>query len=51
MDEGTVIIGGELPNSLIDFAMVALVMIMIRPRQMRPATKWRLRFLFGIGAL
>lgn len=50
-DEGTVIISGELPNSLIDFVMVALVMVMIRPRQMRPSTKWRLRFLFGMGSL
>ncbi|KAI1661696.1 hypothetical protein F4813DRAFT_345443 [Daldinia decipiens] len=50
-DEGTVIIGGETPNSLIDFAMVILAMFMIRPLQLSSAMKWRLRVLFGLGAL
>ncbi|KAI1372085.1 hypothetical protein F4677DRAFT_449744 [Hypoxylon crocopeplum] len=50
-DEGTVILGGEVPNSLVDFAMVILAMFMIRPLQLSSAMKWRLRLLFGLGAL
>ncbi|KAI1409859.1 hypothetical protein F5Y13DRAFT_169088 [Hypoxylon sp. FL1857] len=50
-DEGTVILLVEVPNSLVDFAMVILAMFMIRPLQLSSAMKWRLRFLFGLGAL
>jgi hypothetical protein len=50
-DEGVVILGGETPNSLVDFAMVILAMFMIRPRQLASSVKWRLRILFGLGAL
>lgn len=48
-DDGLVVISGETPNSLVDFAMVVLAMAMIRPRQLPSATKWRLRVLFGFG--
>ncbi|KAL2273540.1 hypothetical protein FJTKL_04443 [Diaporthe vaccinii] len=50
-DDGVVIVGGETPNSFVDFAMVALAMVMIRPRQLPRATKWRLRVLFGFGII
>ncbi|PSR80560.1 benzoate 4-monooxygenase cytochrome P450 [Coniella lustricola] len=50
IDEGLVIVGGETPNLLVDFAMVALVMFMIRPRQLPSITKWKLRVLFGLGS-
>ncbi|KAH9984254.1 hypothetical protein F4779DRAFT_330912 [Xylariaceae sp. FL0662B] len=50
-DEGTVILGGEIPNSLVDFAMVILAMFMIRRLQLSSAMKWRLRLLFGLGSL
>lgn len=49
--EGVVILGGEIPNSLVDFGMVAYAMIMIRPIQLRLGVKLRLQFLFGIGIL
>jgi hypothetical protein len=48
-DEGTVILGGELPNSIIDFAMVILAMIMIRPLQLSFSDKLRITVLFGLG--
>lgn len=51
MNQEPLIVGGELPSSLIDFAMVALAMVMIQPRQMPSSTKWRLRFLLGLGIL
>ncbi|KAK5992616.1 Wortmanamides biosynthesis cluster protein C [Cladobotryum mycophilum] len=50
-DEGTIILGGETPNSLVDFAMVILAMEMIRHLQLSSAVKWRLRVLFGLGFL
>ncbi|KAI0894505.1 hypothetical protein F4806DRAFT_471582 [Annulohypoxylon nitens] len=50
-DDGMVIIAAETPNSFIDFAMVSLAMYMIRGLQLSPAIKWKLRFLFGLGAL
>lgn len=50
-DEGTVILGGEAPNSLIDFAMVILAMVMIRKLQLTSAVKWRLSIVFGLGFL
>ncbi|QKX61039.1 uncharacterized protein TRUGW13939_08185 [Talaromyces rugulosus] len=48
-DEGTVILGGELPNSIIDFAMVILAMIMIRPLHLSFNDKLRITVLFGLG--
>ncbi|KAK9426029.1 putative integral membrane protein [Seiridium unicorne] len=50
-DEGTFILGCEVPNSLVDFAMVVLAMLMIRPLQLSARTKWKLRVLFGLGGL
>ncbi|KAI9695819.1 MAG: hypothetical protein M1820_008413 [Bogoriella megaspora] len=50
-DEGTVILGCEVPNSLVDFAMVVLAMFMIAPLQLSAGTKWKLRVLFGLGGL
>jgi hypothetical protein len=50
-DDGIVIIGGETPNSLIDFAMVLLAIIMIRSLQLSQHVKWRLYALFGVGSM
>jgi hypothetical protein len=50
-DEGMVILSGEIPNSLVDFGMIILAMFMIRPLHLSTAMKWRLRILFGLGAL
>ncbi|KAM3074220.1 hypothetical protein ACMFMF_006241 [Clarireedia jacksonii] len=50
-DEGKIILVVELPNSLGDFAMVILAMIMIRNRQLPTSMKRRLRILFGLGVL
>ncbi|KAI0145541.1 hypothetical protein GGR57DRAFT_479870 [Xylariaceae sp. FL1272] len=50
-DEGTMIVIVEVPNSLLDFALVILSIIMIRPLQMTTATKWKLRSIFGLGAI
>ena len=41
----------EIPNSLIDFALVALAMIMIKGIQLKTRSMWKLRFLFGLGSL
>ena len=41
----------EIPNSLIDFALVALAMIMIKGIQLQTRSMWKLRFLFGLGSL
>ncbi|KAI2620576.1 hypothetical protein GGR54DRAFT_105255 [Hypoxylon sp. NC1633] len=46
-----ILIAWETPNSLIDFALVALALVMIRPMQIKVSTKWKLRFLFGLGSL
>ncbi len=48
-DEGSVILMGETPNSLVDYAMVILAMQMIRPRKLPPNVKVKLRLLFGLG--
>ncbi|KAJ5273999.1 hypothetical protein N7478_009124 [Penicillium angulare] len=48
-DEGTVILGGEIPNSIIDFAMVILAMVMIRSVQLSKRNKLRIMFIFGLG--
>lgn len=48
-DEGTVILGGEIPNSIIDFAMVILAMVMIRSVQLSTRNKLRIMFIFGLG--
>ncbi|KAK8075877.1 hypothetical protein PG997_010540 [Apiospora hydei] len=42
---------GETPNSLIDFAMVSLAIVMIRSLQLQQSTKVKLQFLFGLGFL
>lgn len=38
-------------NSIVDFALVILAMFMIRSLQIARRTKWKLRFLFGLGSL
>lgn len=50
-EDGLIVLGGELPNSLIDFAMVVLAIFMIRPLQLSSTMKWRLRVVFGLGSL
>lgn len=47
----TILLATEPPNSLVDFGLVWLAMLMIRPMQLRPSAKWKLRFLFGLGSL
>lgn len=47
----TILVALEPPNSLIDFGLVALAMVMIQPMQLKSSAKWRLRFLFGLGSL
>ncbi|KAK3313001.1 hypothetical protein B0H66DRAFT_383926 [Apodospora peruviana] len=55
LSEGTCIgampllVGFEVPNSSIDFAMVALVLVMLRELHIRPSTKWKLSFFFAAG--
>lgn len=41
----------EIPNSLIDFALVGLAMVMIKGIQLQTKSMWKLRFLFGLGSL
>ncbi|GAP92218.1 putative integral membrane protein [Rosellinia necatrix] len=41
----------ETVNSLIDFAMVILAIVMIRTLQMSSRVKWKLGLLFGLGSL
>ncbi|KAJ2987832.1 hypothetical protein NUW58_g4293 [Xylaria curta] len=50
-DNGLIVIVGEVPNSIIDFALVILALFMIRPLQLSPAMKFKLRILFGLGVL
>lgn len=47
----TVLLATEPPNSLIDFGLVAVAMVMIRPVQLTSREKWKLRLLFGLGSL
>lgn len=47
----TILLATEPPNSLVDFGLVWLAMLMIRPMQLKPSAKWKLRFLFGLGSL
>lgn len=47
----TLLLVTEPPNSLVDFGLVALAMAMIRPMQLKPSAKLKLRFLFGLGSL
>lgn len=46
-----ILVALEPPNSVIDFALVALAMIMIKPLHLKRSTKWRLRTLFGLGSV
>jgi hypothetical protein len=41
----------EIPNSLIDFGLVALAMVMIKSIQLQTGSMWKLRVLFGLGSL
>jgi len=45
------LVGFEVPNSTIDFAMVGLALVMLRDLQMRSSTKWKLSFFFAAGGL
>lgn len=48
---GLLVIIGETPSSFLDFAMVALAIVMIRPLHLSSRLKWRLTFLFGLGVM
>lgn len=43
------LLGFEVPNSSIDFGMVALVLVMLRDLHIRRSTKWKLAGLFAVG--
>ncbi|KAK4184060.1 hypothetical protein QBC35DRAFT_466776 [Podospora australis] len=47
----TILVALEPPNSLIDFALVVLALVMIRSLHVRRSVKWKLRILFGLGSL
>ncbi|KAI0410782.1 hypothetical protein F5X98DRAFT_358895 [Xylaria grammica] len=49
--DGSTVLAGETPNSLIDIVMVVLAMFMIRPLKLAGPVKWSLRILFGMGAI
>ena len=51
MPETTILLALEPPNALVDFALVALALAMIRPLQMQSSAKLKLRLLFGLGSL
>ncbi|KAK8075665.1 hypothetical protein PG997_010328 [Apiospora hydei] len=46
---GSQVIASEIISSGLDFALVALAMVMVGQIQMKATTKWKLRFLFGLG--
>ena len=47
----TILVALEPPNSLIDFALVILALVMIRSLHVKPSAKLKLRILFGLGSL
>ena len=49
--ESTIVLIVEPPNSLLDFALVALAIYMIQDLHVSKAIRWKLRFLFGLGSL
>lgn len=51
METDVQVVAGETVNTFVDFALVVLAMVMIRSINMSSMTKWRLRFLFGLGSL
>ncbi|KAK2603435.1 hypothetical protein QQS21_004386 [Conoideocrella luteorostrata] len=51
LSENVIVIGGSVPDSCLDFALVVLAMFMIRQLQLSSSAKWKLRFLFGVGSL
>ncbi|KAI0890578.1 uncharacterized protein GGS22DRAFT_151278 [Annulohypoxylon maeteangense] len=51
LPSGIIAVPTETVNSLLDFALVFLAMHMIQSINMTRATKWKLRALFGVGAI
>ncbi|KAI1825751.1 hypothetical protein F4861DRAFT_164509 [Xylaria intraflava] len=51
IDEGVFVITLDIPNALLDFALVAQSLVMVRPLQVASSVKWNLRFLFALGGL
>ncbi|KAI1275625.1 hypothetical protein F5Y07DRAFT_167553 [Xylaria sp. FL0933] len=51
ISEGALIVVLEIPNSISDFAMVGLILVMIRPLHINPADKLKLRILFSLGGV
>lgn len=51
MPFANILVGLEPPNSVIDFALVALAMSMVKPLHLKRSAKWRLRALFGLGSV
>ncbi|KAK3689173.1 hypothetical protein B0T22DRAFT_513340 [Podospora appendiculata] len=49
MDSVALLVAFEVPNSSLDFGMVAIVLVMLRDLRIRPSTKWKLSFLFAAG--
>ncbi|KAK8016929.1 Cytochrome P450 [Apiospora rasikravindrae] len=46
---GPQVVASEIISSGLDFALVVLAMAMVGQIQMKATTKWKLRFLFGLG--
>jgi energy-coupling factor transporter transmembrane protein EcfT len=51
LSRSTGVVVVEPPNSVIDFFLVILAVVMVRSLKMPSRDKWQLRFLFGLGAL
>ncbi|KAM7218672.1 hypothetical protein V8F06_005991, partial [Rhypophila decipiens] len=49
IDEVALLVGFEVPNSSIDFAMVVLALVMLRDLKMRQATRWKVAGFFAAG--
>lgn len=51
MPETTILLALEPPGALVDFALMALALAMIRPLQMQSKAKLKLHLLFSLGSL
>ncbi|KAK7961768.1 uncharacterized protein PG986_002593 [Apiospora aurea] len=49
LETGPQVLASEVISSGLDFALVALAMVMVGQIQMKASTKWKLRSLFGLG--
>ncbi|KAM7189082.1 hypothetical protein V8F20_010290 [Naviculisporaceae sp. PSN 640] len=49
LDQVSLLIGFEVPNSSIDFAMVGLALVMLRDLRIRRRTRWKVMGFFAAG--